>query len=173
MVIYTFPKKWKKIPADRVVELIGLYSDEYGVDARLMLAQTYYESMFDPNAFNKRSGASGIRQMLPRVFQYNAEKLGFQNPNIFDLKQNLKAGIYEFSNLQKHFLKYGYELKEAEKFALASYNWGLGHVMDCILKHSPNEKMFVNIYPYIPKETQKYVDNITNDRELIEEHELA
>jgi len=167
---YTFPKKWRKTPSDRVVLLTTLYSTKYSVDARLMFAQTYYESAFDPLAVSK-AGASGIRQMLPNVFKYDAMMLGIKNPNLFDLEQNLQAGIYEFSLLQNYFLKHGYELPEAERFALASYNWGLGNVIKCIQKHNLYEKVFKEIEPHLPEETRKYVDNITRDRSLIEEYE--
>jgi len=89
------------------------------------------------------------------------------------LRHNLEVGIYEFSNLQRYFLSAGYKLADSEKFALASYNWGMGNVLKTIQRYSSGEKTFAKIQPHLPKETVRYINNILRDRNLIRKHDLA
>ncbi len=100
-------------PYDPIVQR---YADRYGFDWRLIAAQMYQESQFDPGA-RSPSGAFGLMQLMPRT----AKGLGFgdlQRPD-----SAIHAGV-----------KYLYELRnefdsrvpagERTWFALAAYNTG-------------------------------------------------
>jgi membrane-bound lytic murein transglycosylase F len=100
--------------------LIYHYASEAGFDWRLVAAQVYQESRFNPTA-RSFAGAVGLLQTMPRT----AEAYGL-DPT--DPEEALAAGV--------QYLRHQYELfddvepDERIWFALASYNAGYGHVKD-------------------------------------------
>lgn len=100
-------------PYDPIVQR---YADRYGFDWRLIAAQMYQESQFDPRAVSP-SGARGLMQLMPRT----ALALGFAD--LARPESAIHAGV-----------KYLYELRneidadvpvgERTWFALAAYNLG-------------------------------------------------
>ena len=106
-------------PFDKVVQK---YSDRYGFDWRLITAQMFQESGFNPKA-KSFSGARGLMQLMPRT----AHSLGFKN--IDAPKESIQAGIKYMDWLRDRFNS---ELPIAERlwFSLAAYNAGIGHVHD-------------------------------------------
>jgi len=103
-------------------ELVQKYARRYGLDWRLVVAQMYQESRFDPNA-RSWAGALGLMQVLPRT----ARELGLTD--LRDPETGLHAGIRYLDWLRKRFEP---ELNVADRtwFALAAYNAGVGHVRD-------------------------------------------
>lgn len=102
------------------------------------------ESNFNPNAYNKKSGASGLMQLVPAT----AKMLGVRNP--FDPEQNVKGGTSYINQLLK---KYG-----NEGIALGAYNWGPGN-MDAYLKTGKGKKGQA-----MPPETVDYMESITGQK---------
>ena len=102
--------------------LVQKYAEQYGFDWRLITAQMFQESRFDPKA-KSGSGARGLMQLMPRT----ALSLGFKN--IDAPADGIQAGIKYMSWLGDRFSK---ELPVAERlwFSLAAYNAGIGHVHD-------------------------------------------
>ena len=47
-------------------DLARFYATSAGIDPNIFVRQINRESGFDPNAYNRRSGASGIAQIVPR-----------------------------------------------------------------------------------------------------------
>jgi membrane-bound lytic murein transglycosylase F len=103
-------------------KLIKKYSNRYGYDWRLITAQMYQESGFDPKA-KSPAGAIGLMQLMPRT----ALSVGVDNMN--DPAGNIKGGVKYLSWLRDRFDS---ELPIGERlwFSLAAYNAGLGHVQD-------------------------------------------
>ncbi|MGF1511967.1 MAG: transporter substrate-binding domain-containing protein [Myxococcota bacterium] len=102
--------------------LFRKYARRYGLDWRLMAAQSYVESRFDPSA-TSWTGARGLFQLLPQT----ARSLGFQDTN--DPEQGIHAGIKYMARLLSRF-DADIPLRERIYFALAAFNVGLGHVYD-------------------------------------------
>jgi membrane-bound lytic murein transglycosylase F len=103
-------------------DVVRTYAAQYGFDWRLIVAQMYQESRFDPLA-KSWVGALGLMQVMPRT----AQQFGFsdlQNPEV-----GLQAGVRYLDWLQERFDS---ELPVQDRmwFALASYNAGVGHVRD-------------------------------------------
>lgn len=98
------------------------YARQYGFDWRLVTAQMFQESRFDPKA-KSLAGARGLMQVVPRT----AEQLGLKN--LEDPESSIHAGIRYLDWLRERFDP---ELPVADRtwFALASYNAGHGHVYD-------------------------------------------
>ncbi len=117
----TLAKSGAISPYDDMVKKIAR---EYGLDWRLVLAQMYQESRFDPNA-KSWAGAEGLLQVMPQT----AKQLDLKNP--FDPEQNIRAGVSYLMQLLKRFDK-TLPFRQRIRFALASYNAGIGHVQDAI-----------------------------------------
>lgn len=106
-------------PYDDLAKAVGR---EFGLDWRLILAQMYQESRFDPKAVSW-AGARGLLQVMPET----GRQLGLKDP--YDPEQNVRAGVKYLEWLISRFEPTLPE-RQRIRFALASYNAGLGHVRD-------------------------------------------
>ncbi|WP_109832377.1 MltF family protein [Reichenbachiella versicolor] len=104
--------------------LIKIGADSVGWDWRLLAAQISRESRFDPKA-KSWVGAKGLMQVMPKT----AKSYGIKN--LEDPYHSIKAGTMHIQWLQKKW-KYLEDSVEREKFVLASYNVGDGHVRDAV-----------------------------------------
>ncbi len=103
-------------------ELVRKYADRYGFDWRLVTAQMYQESKFNPKA-KSHVGARGLMQLMPRT----AKAMGVKNTS--DPALNIKGGIKYMDWLRDRFDS-NLPISERLWFTLASYNAGAGHVHD-------------------------------------------
>ena len=103
-------------------EVTRKYADEYGFDWRLITAQMYQESRFDPDA-KSFAGARGLLQVMPRTAKF----MGFGK--IDKPEVGIHAGIKYMDWVRNRFDP---ELPFNERmwFTLAAYNAGHGHVQD-------------------------------------------
>jgi membrane-bound lytic murein transglycosylase F len=101
-------------------DLMQTYAEQYSFDWRLIAAQMYQESEFDPAAVST-GGARGLMQMLPTT----AESLGFSN--LEDPKTAIHAGVKYLNKLRQGFDK-DVPASERTWFALAAYNIGADRV---------------------------------------------
>ena len=113
------PEKGSISPFDKTVQK---YSEQYGFDWRLITAQMYQESGFDPKA-KSYSGASGLMQIMPRT----ARSLGFKD--VSKPANGIKAGVKYMDWLRDRF-NGDFSVADRLWFSLASYNAGAGHVHD-------------------------------------------
>lgn len=126
-------KSMAKLASGRVVDtldsgispfdnLVQKYADQYGFDWRLIAAQMFQESGFNPKA-RSPAGARGLMQLMPRT----ARSLGVNKYE--DPADNIQGGIKYMDWLRARF---DAELPIAERlwFSLAAYNAGVGHVHD-------------------------------------------
>lgn len=103
--------------------LIKPAADSIGWDWRLLASQIYQESRFDPKA-RSWAGAVGLMQLVPETGRrFGAEILT-------DPRQSIKAGTAYIEHLDQLWSKTVEDEFERIKFVLASYNVGLGHVVD-------------------------------------------
>jgi membrane-bound lytic murein transglycosylase F len=103
-------------------EMIRRYADQYQFDWRLLAAQIYQESRFDPTA-KSWSGAQGLMQILPQT----ARAVGMVD--IQDTETGLHAGIKYMAWLRQS-LGENLAVDDQLWFSLAAYNAGIGHVRD-------------------------------------------
>lgn len=106
-------------------DLFRSYSTRLGWDWRLLAAQAYQESQFDPQAVSS-FGAVGLMQVMPQT----ALRFGVADSLLLDANQNLLAGVRFMSYLQRYWRKKLTDTTDINKFILASYNAGIGHVRD-------------------------------------------
>lgn len=95
---------------------------KYQFDWRLVTAQMFQESRFNPKA-RSNAGAQGLMQLLPRT----ANEMGYFD--LLDPEQSIAAGI-EYLDWTRARFENDIPLDERLLFALASYNAGFGHVRD-------------------------------------------
>ena len=98
------------------------YADRYGFDWRLVTAQMYQESRFDPKAISF-AGARGLLQVMPKT----ANQMGFKQ--LEDPDTGIHAGIKYLDWVRERFDD-DLEFPDRLWFSLAAYNAGYGHVAD-------------------------------------------
>ncbi|MCB0396168.1 MAG: transporter substrate-binding domain-containing protein [Flavobacteriales bacterium] len=104
-------------------EYLKTYSKKIDWDWRLLAAQVYQESHFNPDA-QSWAGAYGLMQLMPAT----AKRLGFDT--ITSPSQSIDAAVRFIERLDSYWAKTVDDKSERIKFILASYNVGLGHVID-------------------------------------------
>ncbi len=104
-------------------KLAKKYALEHNLDWRLVVAQMWQESNFDPKA-ESYVGAQGLLQVMPQT----AQEMGFTGP-LFDPDDSVHAGTKYLNWVKDRFED---ELPADEKlwFSLAAYNAGIGHLRD-------------------------------------------
>lgn len=103
-----------------------LASRATGWDWRLIAAQCYQESGFDPQA-RSWAGACGLMQIMPAT----AAHLGLAKDRMFDPVDNIAAAARYIRELRGMFGQVR-DREEQIKFVLAAYNAGPGHVQDAM-----------------------------------------
>jgi membrane-bound lytic murein transglycosylase F len=99
------------------------YAKQYELDWRLVTAQMYQESRFDPNA-KSWVGALGLMQVMPQT----AKELKIDD--VVDPEKGVHAGVKLLARYAKMFEGPSVKEKDRIRFALAAYNCGPGHVHD-------------------------------------------
>ena len=124
-------RKMKNLQAYRVTQGSELspYDDivmpvaaDFGMDWRLLTAQMFQESRFNPQA-KSFAGALGLMQVMPRT----GKEFGYTN--LQDPKTGIEAGVTYLNWLAERFPG-DIDFQERIYFQLAAYNAGAGHVRD-------------------------------------------
>ncbi len=104
-------------------DLIKAAANDIGWDWRLLAAQIYQESKFDPKQ-ESWAGAVGLLQLMPQT----GKRFGAKN--LYDPAESIKAGTAFIKYLDERWAKTIDDPEERIKFILASYNAGMGHIID-------------------------------------------
>ncbi len=104
---------------------IKKYSKIVDWDWRLLASLIYQESRFREDA-RSWCGAFGLMQLMPNT----AERYGVDSTS--SAEANIKAGCKFLKWLDKQLVDSIPDKQERVKFVLASYNIGLGHILDAI-----------------------------------------
>ena len=141
--------------------LFRRYAMQCGWDWKLLAAQGYQESAFDPNAVSWM-GAQGLMQLMPGT----ARMLGVPQAQVFDPETNIRGAAKLIGILNKHYA----DIHEGERinFILAAYNAGSGHVDDArrlAEKHGKNPDVWtghVDEYVLNMRLAEYYNDPVVN-----------
>lgn len=126
--------------------LFVTYSRPIRWDWKLMAAQCYQESTFDPNA-KSWAGACGLMQIMPAT----ASELGLPMSQIHDPESNVAAAAKFLNDLEGKFHDIP-DRYERTNFVLACYNGGYHHVRDAMAltqKYGGNPKRWTDVSRYI------------------------
>jgi hypothetical protein len=126
--------------ATSIEQLIAQAAAQAGVPASLALAQARQESSLNPNAYNPKSGATGLFQLEPPT----AAMLGVTNP--LDPAQSAAGGTSYLAQLYNRFGSWD--------LALAAYDWGPGNLSKAIATYGSSW------LAHAPAETHNYVATI-------------
>lgn len=99
------------------------YSKKVDWDWRLLASLVYQESRFNPKA-KSWAGAYGLMQLMPNT----AKRFGASQKSSPEV--NIKAGTKFIKWLDKNLKDSITDENERIKFILASYNAGMGHILD-------------------------------------------
>lgn len=161
--------------------LIKTIAEEFQIDWRLLAAIAYQESHWDPLA----KSPTGVRGMM-MLTQQTAKELGVKNR--LDTEQSLRGGAAYLKSLM---MRLPAEIQQPDRtwLALASYNIGIGHVLDVFEItefHGGNKYRWSDVKKYLPllekqewhqftrygyargKEPVGYVQNIRHFNDLLE-----
>lgn len=106
-------------------EVFKKYAPELGWDWRMIAALCFKESRFDPNA-ESWTGAKGLMQLIPgTAAQFNLD-------NLSDPEGNIRAGVKYLKWIDGYWKEQIPDSLERQKFVLASFNVGLGHIIDAV-----------------------------------------
>ena len=122
------------------------YASTIRWDWRLLAAQCYQESTFDPKA-RSWAGACGLMQIMPGT----ADHLGLSRANIYDPEQNIAAAVRYIAELERSFSDIR-EHSERTKFVLAAYNGGHFHIRDAMAlarKNGRNASLWHEVEPFV------------------------
>ena len=100
------------------------YAIQCGWDWKLLAAQAYQESSFDPNAVSFM-GAMGLMQLMPST----ARHLGVSDSEVFVPQSNVRGAVKLINQLNEHYSSIT-NADERINFILAAYNAGPGHIDD-------------------------------------------
>lgn len=115
-------------------------------DWRLLAAQCYQESTFDPQA-HSWAGARGLMQIMPGT----AAHLGLPANQVHEPEPNVAAATRLIRELDGKFNDIG-DRMERIRFVLASYNGGAGHVRDAMAlarKYGRNPQRWEEVAPFV------------------------
>lgn len=127
-------------------ELFKQAAATVGWDWRLIAAQCYQESAFDPNA-KSWAGAQGLMQLMPGT----ARELGVAPQDVNHPETNVMAGARYLRKLTSTFADVR-DGNERIKFVLAAYNGGAFHVRDAMAlarKYGKNPHSWNDVSAYI------------------------
>ena len=122
------------------------YSQTIRWDWRLMAAQCYQESTFDPKAVSF-AGAKGLMQIMPAT----ADLLGLPRDKMYDPEQNIAAAAKYLGQLEGKFSDIRSRV-ERTNFVLASYNGGIHHIRDAMALAQRDGKN-----PHVWRDVSEYV----------------
>lgn len=115
-------------------------------DWRLLAAQCYQESCFDPNA-KSWAGACGLMQIMPST----ADHLGLPRSEMFNPERSIESAVRFIAELSGKFREVP-SASDRQCFVLASYNGGANHIKDAMAltrKNGGNPHRWSHVAPWI------------------------
>lgn len=127
-------------------ELFKKYAKKIGWDWRLLASVAYQESRFNPKA-KSWVGARGLMQLMPSTAsRYGADVASLESPEV-----SVRVAA-EYLKRVENIFSYIEDKNERQKFVLASYNAGVGHVRDAIAlaeKHGKNPEKWNDVKTFV------------------------
>ena len=103
------------------------HASDNNLDWRFLAAIGWVESQFRPDVVSW-AGARGIMQLMPRT----ARAFGLSIDQIDDPDRNIATAAKSIAHLDAILKRKVPDKVERQKFVLASYNAGIGHILDAI-----------------------------------------
>lgn len=135
------------------------YGRRIGWDWRLLAAQCYQESTFDPDA-RSWAGAQGLMQIMPST----ADHLGLPRDMMNDPESSIEAATRLLQELEGKFSDVP-DRTERQNLVLASYNGGMNHIRDAMRlckRDGYNQYRWADVQKYVLRlrEPKYYQDTL-------------
>jgi membrane-bound lytic murein transglycosylase F len=134
-------------------DLLRQAAPEIGWDWRLLAAQAYQESEFNPRA-RSWAGAEGLMQLMPATARQNGVR------DSYDPQQNVAGSVRFTAWLQEYWSDKIVDPEQRLRFVLASYNTGHGHVEDArrlTVKHGGNDQVWSDVAYWLLQKSKREV----------------
>lgn len=136
-----------------------VYGRRIGWDWRLLAAQCYQESTFDPEA-RSWAGAQGLMQIMPAT----ADHLGLPRDQMNNPERSIEAATRFLAELESAFSDIP-DRSERQNMVLASYNGGANHIRDAMRlcqRDGRNPHHWTDVQQYVLKlqEPRYYQDTL-------------
>ena len=121
-----FASDYSTLTANNLSPFDSKFKDQaaiIGWDWRLLAAIAFQESNFDPKV-ESWAGAIGLMQVMPETGEF------FKAKDLTNVDENIRTGVRLLKFLDDNWKKTIDDEEQRVKFVLASYNAGLGHVLD-------------------------------------------
>ncbi|MBP5562001.1 MAG: transglycosylase SLT domain-containing protein [Muribaculaceae bacterium] len=121
-------------------DLFRKYAPVAGVEWQLLAAIGSVESGFKADA-RSWAGARGIMQVMPST----GRAFGVSEAELNDPEKNIEVAAKSLAQIEKFMRPHVADSTERVRFVLASYNAGMGHIMDAIAlakKHGHNPQLW-------------------------------
>lgn len=134
------------------LDIIKKYSEEYDVDACLVLGVINAESGFCTNAVSSK-GAVGLMQLMPNTAKFVAETLNeaYNEQSLYFAETNIKYGVF--------YLHYLFNKYIDEDKVLFCYNAGEGTYLNFVKKYGGFDRSEIEI-----KETLNYIEKVEKNK---------
>lgn len=123
----SFDRQFKNGYASPYDHLYKQHTSESVWDWRLLAAQGYTESRFDSTA-RSWAGATGVMQIMPKT----ARDFGLQKSELTIPSRSIETAVKILDKYDQIMATVVRDPIERQKFVMASYNAGPGHVLDAI-----------------------------------------
>lgn len=138
-----------------------LYGKRIGWDWRLLAAQCYQESTFDPEA-RSWAGAKGLMQIMPAT----ADHLGVPHDQLNNPERSIEAATRLIKELEESLSDVS-NRTERQNLVLASYNGGLNHIRDAMRlcqRDGRNPHRWADVQKYVLRlrEPKYYQDTLVH-----------
>lgn len=132
----------------KYTEYISKYSQEFGLDKKLVYSVINIESSYKKDSLSK-AGAVGLMQLLPSTASDMAKRLDIDDDfDLYNEEINIKLGCY--------YLAYLLDFYEGNVInSLCAYNWGLSNVNNWIKNGNKDKNGTITNIPV--KETSNYI----------------
>lgn len=133
--------------------LLKRAAPQLGWDWRLLAAQAYQESEFNPRA-RSWAGAMGLLQLMPATARQNGVR------DAYDPAQNVEGAIRFTTFLQEYWADKVADPEQRLRFVLASYNTGHGHVEDArrlTAKNGGNDQVWSEVAYWLLQKSKREV----------------
>ena len=131
-------------------DLLRRNAAKIGWDWRLLAAQTYQESKFEPRA-RSWAGAAGLLQLMPPT----AREFGVRDA--YDPEDNVAGAVRFIQWLTNYWDDIIEDPVERQKFIIASYNTGHGHVQDArrlTVKYGGDQMVWSDVAVWLLKKSE-------------------
>jgi len=151
-------------------KIVRKYARRYLFDWRLISAQIYAESTFNPRA-KSYVGALGLMQVMPKTAQWLEGKAERETPELEGAAQlllepevNIHLGCY-YNAMLFNRIQNVEDSNEQHKMMFSAYNAGFGNLSKA-RRRSNMAKTWEGIKSHLPRETRNYIPKIYRKYEI-------